>query len=84
MARVRAALTREQGITFVVVAVKDHVVLNSSLSDQMIQAAISSFGCGLVVLMGERNRRLQGNRRDVVNFVASIHPSRLPWKDYSF
>ena len=83
MARVTAAVVREQGVTFVVALVKNHVVLNSSESDRLIGAISAQFGHPLVVLMGESNRRLRGNRQDVVNFVARLHPSRLPWKEYS-
>lgn len=77
-----AAVVKEQGVTFAVVLVKDHVVLSPSTSQQMLQAAASHLGCHLVVLMGEHNHRLQGNRKDVVDFVANLHPSQLPWRKW--
>jgi len=83
MAQMKAALVREQGITFAVVLVKNHVLNCASTSDQMVRAASSALGCPLVVLMGESNCKLRGNRRDVVNFVSRIHPSRLPWKTWT-
>lgn len=82
MARMTAALVREQGVTFAVVMVKNHVLDNPTTADQVIQAAGASLGCSLVVLMGESNRKLRGSRRDVVNFVSKLHPSRLPWRKY--
>ena len=82
MTTLTAALVREQGVTFAVALMKDHVLDNPMLADQQIRAVAAALGCPLVVLMGEGNRRLRGNRRDVVDFVASIHPSRLPWKEY--
>ena len=82
MTKMTAALVREQGVTFAVVMVKNHVLDNPTTADQLIQSASASLGCSLVVLMGESNRKLRGNRRDVVNFVSRVHPSRLPWKEY--
>jgi hypothetical protein len=83
MAQLTAALVREQGVTFAVAIMKDHVLNNPSTADQQIQAVASALGCSLVVLMGEGNRKLRGNRKDVVDFVSKIHPSRLPWKKWT-
>ncbi len=83
MAQLNAALVKEQGVTFAVVRVKNHVVNCNTTSDQMIRSVAAALGCQLVVLMGESNRKLRGNRQDVVNFVSSIHPARLPWKKWT-
>lgn len=82
MARMTAALVREQGVTFAVAIVKNHVLNSTSTSNQTLQAVSAALGCPLVVLMGESNRKLRGNRQDVVNFVSRLHPSRLPWKEW--
>lgn len=82
MAKLTAALVREQGVTFAVALMKDHVLNSSSLSSEQMRTLQTRLRCPNIVLMGESNKKLRGNRRDVVNFVASIHPSRLPWKDY--
>ncbi len=83
MTQLHAAVVREQNITFVVAKMKDHVLNNPTMADQQIQAVASALGCSLVVLMGEGNRKLRGNRKDVVDFVSRIHPSRLPWKTWT-
>lgn len=83
MAQLHAALVREQNVTFAVAMMKDHVLNNPSTADHQIQAVAAALGCSLVVLMGERNRKLRGNRKDVVDFVARIDPSRLPWRKYT-
>ena len=83
MAQLHAALVREQNVTFAVAMMKDHVLNNPSTADQQIRAVAEALGCPLVVLMGERNRKLRGNRKDVVDFVSRIDPSRLPWKRYT-
>lgn len=82
MTTLTAALVTEQGVTFAVALMKDHVLNNPTTADQQIRAVAAELNCPLVVLMGERNKKLRGNRRDVVDFVASIHPSRLPWRKY--
>lgn len=78
-----AALVKEQGITFAVVMAKDHVLNSQTESDMLIMAMAVSMRCPLIVLMGESNRRLRGNRQDVVRFVANLHPSRLPWRKWT-
>lgn len=83
MGQLHAAVVREQNVTFAVAMMKDHVLNSPSTADQQIQAVASALGCPLVVLMGENNRKLRGNRRDVVNFVSRIDPGRLPWKRYT-
>lgn len=83
MAQLTAALVREQGVTFAVALVKNHVLNSSATADEMIQGVASALGCPLVVLMGESNRKLRGNRQDVVNFVSRLHPSQLPWKKWT-
>ncbi len=83
MAKMTAALVREQGVTFAVVLVKNHVALSHHEANRTIQAVASALGCPNVVLMGEGNKRLRGTRQDVVDFVSKIHPSRLPWKEWT-
>lgn len=83
MAKLTAAIVREQGVTFAVAIMKDHVLADPSQARNQTQAVALALGCPLVVLMGERNRRLYGNRRDVVNFVSRLHPSQLPWREYT-
>ena len=82
MANLTAAVVREQGVTFAVAIMQDWVLTNPQEADRQIPAVAHALGCPLVVLMGERNGQLRGNRRDVVDFVASIDPARLPWCDY--
>ena len=83
MTTLTAAIVREQGVTFAVAIMKDHVLNCSTTADQQIRAVAMALNCPLVVLWGERNGKLRGNRRDIVNFVSSLHQSQLPWKRYS-
>ena len=83
MTKFTAALVREQNVTFAVVTVKDHVLNSQTESDNTIRAMAVAMRCPLIVLIGQSNRRLRGNRRDVVDFVAKIDLSRLPWKEWT-
>ena len=83
MATLTGAVIREQGITFAVVIVKNHVVNCQTTSSNMIQDLIPVFGVPLIALKGESNRKVRSNRRDVASFVANLHPSRIPWRKYT-
>lgn len=82
MTEMTAAVVREQGVTFAVALIKDHVLNSPSEADRSLQVVATALRCSLVVLMGERNGKLRGNRRDVVDFVSRLHPSQLPWRKY--
>lgn len=77
--RVHHAIVREQGSTFAVVMVKDHIVTNSRSAASMIEELQPIYGC-TVILMGESNRRTHG-RQDIVRFLQRVHPSQLPWRE---
>lgn len=83
MAQIQAAVVREQGTTFAVVLVKNHVLNSQSLAGRAMQQYGVALGVPRIVLMGESNQKLRGNRRDVVNFVSRLHPSQLPWKKWT-
>jgi len=72
------ALIKEQGVTFAVVAVKDHIITNRTEADRAVAGFQMEFGCPTVI-MGAHNHRLYG-RRDLVNFLSRVSISRLPWK----
>jgi hypothetical protein len=76
------ALIKEQGVTFAVVAVKDHVVTNRPQADEVISGFTYRLGCP-VVLSAARQSRYYG-RTDLVRFLQGVHPSRLPWRQMSW
>jgi len=83
MTTLTGAVIREQGVTFAVALVKNHVVNSQTRSDETIRAVSQALGCPLVVLLGESSRTVRGNRQDIVNFVSSLHRSQIPWKKYT-
>jgi hypothetical protein len=72
------AFVREQGVEFAVVCVADRIVEGSIEREGVYQAWTMELRRP-VVLMGADRHRLYGHK-SVIDFVASIHPSRLPWR----
>jgi hypothetical protein len=81
MTTFQAALVKEQGITFVVVSVRDSVISDHEEANRLIGAMQLHFHCP-AVLMGADRHQLYG-RRDIVEFLSHVHPSRLPWREWS-
>ena len=81
----QGALIREHGVSFAIVVVKRHVLDNRTESSEMIAASSQFFGGVPTVLMaqeaGGRPRYL--GRPDIVRFLASISPARIPWKRFT-
>lgn len=80
------AVIKEQGVTFAIVVVKEHV-LNSSSECNNVRSDFQSVFSGMpIILMAQNSRgipKYQG-RTDIVNFLASINPARIPWKRYNY
>ena len=81
---VDAALVREQGIMFAVVCVRTGVVNNPTQASDTIAGLAPHFGFVPVVLMEQdsRGRPTYYGRRDIVDFLANISISRLPWRKW--
>lgn len=79
------AVIREQGITFGIVIVKEQVLRSESQTAEMQQFGVRAFGQMPIVLMAQNSRGIPiyKGRKDIVNFLANIHPSRLPLKRYT-
>lgn len=80
-----AALVREQGVEFAVVAVKPQAVS----SDAARQHALAGFGAlfpGVPIVLMAQNARgvpTYWGRRDIVDFLANVDHRRLPWRRFS-
>lgn len=79
------AVIREQGVTFAVVIVKEHVVNNSFEADRAIRAFQPAFPGVPVVLMGQDYRGVPTyyGRRDISQFMADVPLECVPWKRYT-
>lgn len=72
------AVINEQGVTFAIVVVKDHVI-RSTFEAQRVQAGFErEFGMS-VALWGESSQTVYG-RPDIVRFLQNVHVSRIPWR----
>jgi len=79
------AIIREQGVTFGIAVVKSHV-LNTTEVNESILTFQRILGVAPVVLMAQDSRGVPTyyGRKDIVNFLASIDMSRIPWKTYTY
>lgn len=78
------AVIKEQGVSFAIIIVKQHVL---NTSDQIEQArnSFARYFPGLpLILMAQDSRGVPSyqGRKDIVNFLSKIHISRIPWKRY--
>ena len=81
----QGAVVKEQGITFAVVIVNSHVVNSPSESNSVIQSFGTVFPGMPIVLMAQN---IQGaptyfGRSDIVKFLANVHISQIPWKEFT-
>jgi hypothetical protein len=79
------ALIKEQGVTFAIVVVKTHVIQNSIAANEAV-ASFQPFFPGVpIILMAQDSHGIPTywGRKDIVRFLASIDPRRIPWKRYS-
>jgi hypothetical protein len=84
--KVQGAVIKEQGVTFAIVIVKPSAMNTSSDSDRTRAGVQPLFpGLSIVLASQDGNGRFQyQGRTDLVNFLASIDASRIPWKEYTF
>ena len=85
--QIDGATVTEQGVTFAIVIVKPRVIqTQSSINDARRSFAIIADFAGLPIILAAQDGRgvftYQG-RPDIVNFLARIDASRIPWKRYT-
>ena len=78
---IEGAVIREQGVTFAVVVVKEHVVNNSFEADRTIRAFQPAFPGMPVVLMAQDYRGVPTyyGRRDISQFMADVTLECVAW-----
>jgi hypothetical protein len=76
------ALVKEQGVTFAVVIVKNHVMQNQSSKEDAIESFRHYFPQVPIILMSQNIRGVPQyyGRKDIVQFLSKIDHRRLPWK----
>ena len=78
------ALIKEQGVTFAIAVVKPYV-LTSPKKEAIRFGFMRYFGNIPIILMAQIQKGIPtyDGRKDIVRFLANIHPSRIPWKRYT-
>jgi hypothetical protein len=79
------AVVKEQGVTFGIYVVKQHVLGNPAEASSARRFFTRVLGAMPVVLMAQDSRGVPtySGRRDIVQFLANIKMSRIPWKTYT-
>jgi hypothetical protein len=79
------AVIKEQGVTFAVVIVKQHVVQNSFTANETIAAFQPAFPGLPVVLMAQDSRGVPTyfGRQDIARFMAKVPLQAVPWRRYT-
>ncbi|WP_084456879.1 hypothetical protein [Desulfogranum mediterraneum] len=83
--KLQGAVIKEQGVTFAIVVVKKHIVDSQAKSQDTAGSFATLFPGMPLVLMAQDGRGVPKyrGRRDIVKFLANIHPSQIPWKEYT-
>ena len=79
------AVIKEQGVTFAIVVVKPHILQDPTTREQFRQSMSVHFPRLPIILMEQNLRGVPTyhGRNDIVKFLANVHPSRIPWKQYT-
>lgn len=81
----QGAVVKEQSQTFGVVVVRSGVLRDPNRAADMRQLGVQAWGVMPIVLAAQDSSgrfEYQG-RRDIVHFLANLHPSQIPWREWS-
>ncbi len=83
--QIEGALVKEQGVTFGIIVVKSHILNSPTQRDEVQRSGSSVFPGVPIILMAQDSRGIPKyyGRKDIVNFLSKVHPSRIPWKRYT-
>lgn len=84
--KLQGAVVKEQGVTFAIVIVKPSATQTTFSADR-VRDGFQPYFPGLPLILASQDSRgrftYQG-RKDIVDFLARIDASRIPWKEYTF
>lgn len=83
--RFQGAVVREQGQSFAIVIVRQHVVRSRHEADRAIIEFQPAFGGLPVVLMAQDSRGTPTyyGRPDIARFLSQVPLNAIPWREYS-
>ena len=87
--QINGAIIKEQGVTFGIIVVKQHVISSDSSAREArdnFQSLLPEFSVIPLILAAQdsRGRFSYWGKPDIVDFLASIDSSRIPWKRYTY
>jgi hypothetical protein len=71
----------QQGVTFALMVVKEHVLDNPSQRDQVLHGATMFFKLPTVLVSDRRHRTF--GRDDIVRFLRNVNITQIPWRRYT-
>jgi hypothetical protein len=79
------AVIKEQGVTFAIVIVKPGILDSGTQREETRQGFGRYFPGMPVILMAQNSQGVPTyfGKPDIVNYLAKIHPGRIPWKTYT-
>ena len=82
---IEGAIIKEQGVTFGIVIVKPHILENHSTANGLIVTYQGILEVAPVVLMAQDSRGTPNyyGRKDIVDFLANLDISQIPWQRYT-
>jgi hypothetical protein len=80
-----AAVIKEQGLTFALCLVKASAVSTQGGRQNAADAFRPHFpGMPIIIAAQDGNGRFTYyGRQDIADFLASLHPSQIPWREYT-
>lgn len=84
--KIQGAVIKEQGITFAVAIVKHHITSSNHEADK-VRGSLQGYFPGLPVVLASQDSRgtfRYHGRTDLAKFLAALHPSQIPWKEYTY
>ncbi|PKG37029.1 hypothetical protein [Psychromonas sp. Urea-02u-13] len=84
--KIQGAVIKEQGQTFAIAIIKKHILDSSFESEKAMNSFMPLFPGLPLVLMAQDSRGTPTyrGRKDIVNFLANIHMSQIPWQEYTY
>ncbi|RQM70879.1 hypothetical protein [Aeromonas hydrophila] len=81
----QGAVILEQGVTFAIVLVKKSALSSTNKANEVRDSFQRYFqSLPLVLAAQDASGRFEyQGRKDLVNFLANLHPSQIPWSEYT-
>lgn len=81
----QGCVIKEQGVTFAIVIVKEHIIDNRKEAEKIIVGFQPVFSRMPVILMAQDSRGAPSyfGRKDIVKLMSKIPLHAVPWKEYN-